>query len=65
MNKKESDSGKWIAIAAIIILLLIASYACGDKSRYEKGGKDYGANFTYGDNYYWDTNEHKVKEKAW
>jgi hypothetical protein len=57
-------TGKKMAVIAIVIVALYIFSQC-DQDRYKKGGKDYGANFDYGDDYYWDTNDHEVKKKAW
>jgi hypothetical protein len=49
----------------VIVALVVFSQCTKDEDRYKPGGKDYGANFDYGDDYYWDTNDHEVKKKAW
>ena len=54
-------------LLAVLALILISmtSTACGSNDRYSMDGKDWGANFDWGDHHYWDTNKHSVQEKPW
>ena len=57
-----------LALSVGVLMFICAICDIGvfdDSSRYEWGGEDYGANFDWGDNYYWDTNKHSVQRKLW
>ncbi len=70
-SSSASSSSAAGVIAVVVIILALLALAMSQKlkddasGRYERGGVDYGANYDWGDDYYWDTNEHKVKRKAW
>lgn len=56
---------KGIIIAAVIICLLaLIGNAC-DGDRYSMDGPDWGANFDWGDGYYWNSNSHSVEKTIW
>ena len=61
----ESSGKKWLVGIIVIVALVVFSQCTKDEDRYKPGGKDYGANFDYVDDYYWDTNDQKKKKKAW
>ena len=60
-----NSNSKWPIIIIVIIILVVAVYSMGKCScSSSNSDADWGAAYDWGDNYYWDSGEHKVKEKT-